>query len=170
MPLAPSGIRKVDVWGMEKRLWRDLPFFEEIALEEVNTIDTEVPETDINFDFERCRWRNFHAFIARLTGSNVVDFSKYALWEFRDAVETQNVIAGLLDFRIPVVASWLKHAGQQLFSKVGAEKWDAWRDRFEDIGNDEQLQISEETRKGVEDLVRLTQRLKRGCDSTEPPS
>lgn len=37
MPLAPLEVQKVDVWGLEKRLWQDLPFFEEIALEEVNS-------------------------------------------------------------------------------------------------------------------------------------
>lgn len=56
-------------------------------------IDADISETEINFDFERARFRNFQAIIARLTGSGIVDFSKYALWEF-GAVQENGRISG----------------------------------------------------------------------------
>lgn len=186
LPLAPSEIQKVDVWGTRKRLWQDLPFFQEIALEEVNSLysrqhtklnnsranDTDILDTDINFDFERNRWRNFHAFIARLTGSDVVDFSKYALWEFRDVVEARDVTAGFLDFRISVAVTWLLYTGDRLLSYVSAEKWESWKVGFEAIEGDDGVEVSKATREVVKDLVKTMQGFELNGEklSTEPLS
>lgn len=102
-----------------------------------------------------------------------MDFSKYALWEFRDVVETRNVAAVAMDFRISVVATWLHYAREQLFLCVSAAKWESWRTRFEAIEGDDGVAVSKSTRDIVKNLLKTMQEgieLKQENDSTEPLS
>jgi hypothetical protein len=146
------------VWGTESRLWQDLPFLKQLALEEVNGINTEILPSDPNFDWERGRWVSFHQFAAQLTHLKLCknsDFTSYTLYEFRDVLAvppypTPNPGGGpveILDFRAPVAAAWILIAGKEVFEneEVTVEKWSFWQRRFREIG--QMREVGEDTRK-----------------------
>ena len=83
------------------------------------------------------------------------NFTAYALYEFRDILSippypSPNPAGSpveILNFRVPVAASWILVAGKEVFenAEVTAEKWSFWQGRFREIR--EMGDVSEETRK-----------------------
>ena len=134
------------------------PFLKQLALEEVNGINTEILPSDPNFDWERGRWVSFHHFAAHLSHLKLCknsDFTFYALYEFRDVLAeppypTPNPAGGpveILDFRAPVAAAWILIAGKEVFEneEVTVKKWSFWQRRFREIG--QMREVGEDTRK-----------------------
>lgn len=122
------------IWG--GTLWSDLPMLGVVFRKRWNDAP---PATNIT-----C-WTNLNAFAARLTVSQVHDFSLYALWAFRDALEVERprtlretehgdqaqkshdqasldaLLPAALDELLPAAVEWLVQCGPLLLAKT-AEK------------------------------------------------
>jgi hypothetical protein len=121
-------------------------------------IDTEITPSDLNFQDERNRWVSFQIFTAHLSHLTLCknsNFTAYALYEFRGVLSMPpypspnpaGTPVEILNFRVPVAASWVLIAGKEVFenAEVTLKKWSFWQGRFREIG--ERGDASEETRK-----------------------
>jgi hypothetical protein len=133
------------VWGMRAHV--DLPVFGAQMRETWN-----FPPPAISAG----TWANLNAFAAQLTVAGV-DFSRYAVWALRDALEEDSPELPLV---LPAAVEWLRHAGPVLATlaveraadahgsdqagRLGREaglagrgfsvgRWNFWRRRLEDI-------------------------------------
>jgi hypothetical protein len=83
---------------------------------------------------------------------NIADFSTYARWAMRDALENvpdprSKAFAKqgpVLDFYLPIAGIWLTQVGPRLKASEPAEKWQSWKKRFEEIAVLDQ--VSDKTR------------------------
>jgi len=127
---------------------------------------------------ENEHWLNLNAFAARLTNSQVLDLSLYAIWAMREALEThlEDVKPAVRDETLRAAALWVEFCGQRLYSmetiwESGPRKgdvarggplysgptgfckarWELWRERFDLLSQDERLQ--ERTRETLKDAA-----------------
>lgn len=125
-------------------------------------------------DNEISQWVNLNAFAARLTASRAADFSLYAIWTMRDALETPaaQTKTKTLDGHVQAACAWIQHAGAFLYkceeswdkdprkgdpAKGGLlwegksgfcrERWSLWRERMRELGVEKGLQ--DETRQAA---------------------
>ena len=133
------------VWDM--RAHADLPVFGAQMRETWNFSPPAVPART---------WANLNAFAAQLTVAGV-DFSRYAIWALREALEEDSPELPLV---LPAAVEWFRHAGPVLASLAGQRaadadggdqagrlcreaglagrgfsvgRWNFWRRRLEDI-------------------------------------
>ncbi|KAL6914804.1 hypothetical protein FSST1_012564 [Fusarium sambucinum] len=148
--LAPSGdkAKKIVVWGNETR-WDALPLFGSTARDELDRAQEESEDSCVNIN----------AFFARITAAGIDDFTLYAIWTLRDAIEdpAADEIAQKTSPRLLKAASvWFIYAGDSLakatkegkqfdgkMAKPGAsledgaewrgfcdDRWKAWQERM----------------------------------------
>lgn len=125
-------------------------------------------------DYNTPEEMNFKAFMAHLTRDDVLNCSEFALFEFRNMLESipdhraraYHLQGPSIDRRMPYALLWLSIAGEELFScavqrsvhtieggtlwKGGwkgfcVERWRLWKQRFSEISRFDQ--VSEETRR-----------------------
>ncbi|KAG8670561.1 hypothetical protein FPOAC2_09923 [Fusarium poae] len=106
--LAPSGdkAKKIIVWGDEAR-WDTLPLFGPTARDEFDSAQENSEESCVNIN----------SFFARITAAGIDDFTLYAIWTLRDAIEdpAANEIAQKTPQRLLKAASvWFIYAGDSL--------------------------------------------------------
>lgn len=168
------------LWGAS--LWAELPMFGASMREAWNSgpsNDTNIPIRSealltAKVDNGTSEWVNINAFAARLTASRTADFSLYAIWTMRDALETPAARTKnkTLDGHVQAGCAWIQYAGEYLYQceeswekdprkgdparggslwegKSGfcKERWSLWRERIEELGKEKGLQ--EETRKAA---------------------
>ncbi|KAJ6519117.1 hypothetical protein C8R45DRAFT_950300 [Mycena sanguinolenta] len=62
-------------------------------------------------------WANVNAFVARLTAENVREYSIYAIWAMRDALEERREEEGdWLDATVPAAAAWIGVWGREMYT------------------------------------------------------
>ncbi|KAH6961990.1 hypothetical protein BKA56DRAFT_636981 [Ilyonectria sp. MPI-CAGE-AT-0026] len=76
MPQPVHESKKLEIWGEEKH-WNQLPLFGANARERLDTAREKSPAAFVNLN----------AFFARTTAADVDDFSLFAVWIFREALE-----------------------------------------------------------------------------------
>jgi hypothetical protein len=113
------------------------------------------------------KWTNINAFAARLTAAQVVDFSIYAIWAMRSALETpiENIKGEELNGTLQAASVWLQlfgsqmHNSRQMWEKsrqqgnmAGGgplyegpsgfcqERWRLWRERVDVLQREAQLE------------------------------
>ncbi|KAK7524953.1 uncharacterized protein IWZ02DRAFT_375007 [Phyllosticta citriasiana] len=101
------------VWGQQQS-WTDLPLFGPAMREKWNrSTKTEAS------------WVNINAFAARLTAANVCDFSLYAIWTLREALEdpeTSKIAVETDPTALHAAAVWLEYAAESIRSLSREEK------------------------------------------------
>jgi hypothetical protein len=127
---------------------------------------------------ENTHWLNLNAFAARLTASQVVDLSLYAIWTMRDALETPlgEIETASRDQTLRAAALWIELCGERLRSLEQVwevhptkgdparggplyngphgfcgQRWEFWRERFTSLGEEESLRV--ETRRVLSDAA-----------------
>jgi hypothetical protein len=142
-----------------------VPLFESQETNYFLAIDSYNRKDGLEFARERLRWENFHAFVARLTRDGTADFSLYAIWALRVALEVKpdhrarayHEQGPGLDFSVPAAADWISLAGAKLFAsnedfgRAGQgrwlwkgkggfckERWELWKSRFKEVSEFEQ--------------------------------
>ncbi|KEZ42761.1 hypothetical protein SAPIO_CDS6048 [Scedosporium apiospermum] len=107
----------VSLWGMEYRLWRDLPLLDACIREAwvdpvqvVEDLDDEVPNADI-----WAEWISLNAFTARLMNNGVVRWTVLAVIEIGAALEHDIVDTYVRDSRLVVVQQWIMLSGKEIF-------------------------------------------------------
>ena len=128
----------------------------------------------VEADSGNSEWVNLNAFAARLTTSQTADFSLYAIWTMRDALETPAAQTEdrTLDGHVQAACAWVEHAGEFLYqcqeswekdplkgdpAKGGPlwegksgfcrERWSLWRERMGELSKEKDLQV--ETREAA---------------------
>jgi hypothetical protein len=142
-----------------------VPLFESQETNYFLAIDCEYQKDGPEFAQDKPRRENFYAFVARLTRDGTFDFSLFAIWILRVALEAKpdhrarayHWQGPHLDFNVPVAAYWISLAGAKLFAsnkdfgrdgqgerlwkgKGGfcKERWNLWKSRFKEISEFEQ--------------------------------
>jgi Protein of unknown function (DUF3632) len=134
----PDGLRCL-VWG--QRVWDELPLFGPQMREALNGVSDET-------------FRHVNAFAAQATAAAVacgaadaVDFTLWAMWAFRDCVEStpehlrEMGLHSNIEERLLVVVVWLKYGGPILAALAGEHpeddgqmfsipRWTRWRTRL----------------------------------------
>lgn len=130
------------VWGI--RVWDELPLFGPQMREALNG------------DFDHT-YRNLNAFAAQVTAAGravtgAVDFTLWAIWAFRDALEStpeqlrEMGTGGEPEDRLPVVMAWLTYCGPLLAALAAKHpedegemfcipRWTRWRTRLNAIAD-----------------------------------
>jgi len=105
-----SAERKCEIWGQEVKLWEDLPLFGVQWREVWN----KAPGSGSKNDFSSEQWKNLNAFLARITAISAsnpaLDFSLYAIWTIRSAVEEGDIEQD----KIAAAEVWFVYAGERL--------------------------------------------------------
>ncbi|KAL8937568.1 MAG: hypothetical protein Q9216_004365 [Gyalolechia sp. 2 TL-2023] len=121
-------------------------------------------------------WTSMHAFVAQFTVAGVRDSRAYCTWALRDALEDvpgQRSSVGHitnLDHRVPAAAVWIFVAGEVMYTEwlgwgveepeisggsggqlwrrkgLGPKRWAFWKERFEWVGRQGEVEVKEETR------------------------
>jgi hypothetical protein len=155
------------------RIWADLPQFDWVAVEFIETLDRYTAD-----------YNNFSIFGARLTREGVSDFSLWAIWELRLALEEEpdprarnyKFYGSDLDLRVPLAAKWIAIAGESLYKSnkpfggpakggrlwKGKEgfsigRWLFWKRRFKEV--QENAMARDETRRIVSETKKVMERL-----------
>ncbi|KAL2151442.1 hypothetical protein VTH82DRAFT_6540 [Thermothelomyces myriococcoides] len=154
------------------QVWTDLPTFGWVARDLWNFEPTEPSATAQDIS----KWENWTTFLAQLTarstgeGSDPFDFSLYALWALRDALEKEEKEGRPASKPAVRLASlWVRHAGERLrklsadsrtlegnmgssagkYSQRGwkgfnEERWKAWTEELKEaqatLGSDETIE------------------------------
>ncbi|KAH7183331.1 uncharacterized protein B0J16DRAFT_163637 [Fusarium flagelliforme] len=150
---ASEKAKKISVWGEEKR-WDELPMFGGKAREQLDIAQEKSDEACVNVN----------AFFARVTAAGIDDFTLYAIWILREALEdpTADDIAQQTSPKLLKATSvWLVYAsdtlskatkeGKQFDGKMarpGAslkddvewrgfcqDRWNAWKERLSLLKN-----------------------------------
>jgi hypothetical protein len=62
-------------------------------------------------------WLSVNSFAARLVGSSTEDWTNFAIWSLRDALEQDGASAAAQDGAVAVAHEWIVHAGKVLLEK-----------------------------------------------------
>jgi hypothetical protein len=102
----------------DKQLWRDLPMFGWQIRDSWN-VGIEPNDTDEVRQQKVSEFTNLNAFTAQLlaTEEPVFDLSWFALVTFREALENPQADKNQLELFVPAAASWLDHAGVELYNR-----------------------------------------------------
>ncbi|KAH7064943.1 hypothetical protein B0J12DRAFT_693339 [Macrophomina phaseolina] len=112
MPQPVHEGKKLEIWGEEQR-WEQLPLFSAKARE---GLDIAQSKSDNSFV-------NLNAFFARLTAADVSDFSLYAVWILREALEDpedEDIAKTTSPALLEAASVWLVYAAETL-SKLSKE-------------------------------------------------
>ena len=109
------------------------------------------------------KWINLNSFAARLLGKDLPQWTNYAIWQLRSALEEPDQDKGALDCEVMAAAEWILQGGEELYkrfredldeaetrmTKPGSlyqgkaglcrQRWDFWKQRFTDVSQ----QVSE---------------------------
>ncbi len=105
------------------QVWLDLPQFG-MAVREAWNSSPQSP------DMSQEQWISLNTFLARLTAAGVVDWSSYAVWALRDALEEScGIVNGLsteqealLEDLLPAAVVWFEYSGVFMYDLVLEEK------------------------------------------------
>ncbi|KAK7025043.1 hypothetical protein R3P38DRAFT_2952481 [Favolaschia claudopus] len=118
-PNANKALRGNWIWGTGT-LWSDLVLLGASSRE----IWNDSPGTGAGYsDAAIVAWTNVNAFTARLTSEDVNDYSLYAIWAMRDALETDPTKKASeesgtwLDACVPAAAAWILIWGRPMFER-----------------------------------------------------
>ncbi|GKU07129.1 hypothetical protein FLAG1_10503 [Fusarium langsethiae] len=167
--LAPSGdkAKKFVVW--EETRWGDLPLFGSTARDELDRAQEDSEDACVNIN----------AFFARITAAGINDFTLYAIWTLREALEdpaTKEIAQKTSPKLLKAASVWFIYAGDSLASatkegkkfdgkmaKPGAslnegaewrgfcdDRWKVWQQRMSDLKN---ADLPEQTKTLIERAV-----------------
>ncbi|KIJ59192.1 hypothetical protein HYDPIDRAFT_33424 [Hydnomerulius pinastri MD-312] len=172
-----SGTR-VDIWGIERKLWEDLPLLHQQILETGNTFNLQELHTN---EEKRERWQSFIAFIARLTSDKTQPEPIFAIWALRYALEEEpdsrarayHTQGPTLDAQMPAAVEWILVSGRVLYEScqssdkderadydatkggrnfkgqgLSLERWKFWKQRFA------QIQLFDQVREATKVLAK----------------
>ncbi|KMQ45745.1 hypothetical protein HL42_3586 [Trichophyton rubrum] len=118
---------EIEIWGSNVRMWADLPLLGP-AMREAwigPSSDDKAPSSE-----EAERWINQNAFAARLLNLNQVDWSNFAVWSLRSALEEAPATAAESHkCAVAAAAQWMLYSGQYLLEEA---KGDAAREAEEE--------------------------------------
>lgn len=156
-----------------KRIWADLPQFDWVAVEFIGTLGRYTAD-----------YNNFSIFGAHLTREGVSDFSLWAIWALRPALEEEpdprarnyKSYGTDLDRHIPLAAKWVAVAGENLYKSNEAfggmakggrlwkgnggfstGRWLFWKSRFKEVH--ENVMARDETRRIASETKKVMERL-----------
>ncbi|KAI1068724.1 hypothetical protein LB507_006253 [Fusarium sp. FIESC RH6] len=170
---ASEKAKKISVWGEEKR-WDELPMFGGKAREQLDTSQEKSDEACVNIN----------AFFARVTSAKIDDFTLYAIWTLREAIEdpTAGDIAKQTSPKLLKAASvWFIYAsdilskatkeGRQFDGKMAkpgaslkdyaewrgfcSDRWNTWKERLSSLSN---ADLPEDTKTLISQAVNILTR------------
>ncbi|CAM1501928.1 Fc.00g039120.m01.CDS01 [Cosmosporella sp. VM-42] len=172
----------IEIWDDPHDLWGSLPIFGPSMREEWNfSIILAKPE-------DLAPWISLNSFAARLHGRSVHSCYSFAVWEFREAFETDYSSDALTpakrDCNLATTSQWILHAGPVLYEEarnprvldetdkrryktgklteaepgMNLERWVFWRERLEELG----AEAGEEVKDDVAEAVRKMKELEGG--------
>ncbi|RSL46435.1 hypothetical protein CEP54_013856 [Fusarium duplospermum] len=105
----------VNLWGKERRLWRDFPllssYIREAWSDPMEDSGKDTVETD-----DASAWVNLNAFTGRITNKGLVDCSIYAVIEIPKALEKEIPPSGLArEYKLRTASNWILISGVKLF-------------------------------------------------------
>lgn len=141
------------------------------------------------------QWASMNAFVAQFTIADVLDYTNYCVWALRDALEDvpgQRSMVGHitnLDHLVPAAAVWIFVAGKAIYVEwlewgmnepeiagdaggtlwdrrgFGPKRWAFWKERFEWVAGQEEVEVKEETRRFAREAARRMEEI----EKTEAP-
>ncbi|CAG7557397.1 unnamed protein product [Fusarium equiseti] len=165
---ASEKAKKISVWGEEKR-WDELPMFGGKAREQLDIAQEKSDEACVNIN----------AFFARVTAATIDDFTLYAIWTLREALEdpaTGDIAKQTSPKLLKAASVWFVYASDILskatkegkkfdgkMAKPGAslkdgaewrgfcqDRWNTWQERLSSLEN---ADISGDTKELIDQAV-----------------
>lgn len=156
----------IDLWGKERRLWRDFPLLSSCIREAWSDPMQDSGNDTVNIE-DASAWISLNAFAARITNKGLVDCSLYAVIEIQKALEQEIPPSGpSRDLRLRTANNWILISGVKLFNgalegdtldegELAAtapgplymenrgqpglcmDRWRFWLRRFQELGSDD---------------------------------
>ncbi|KAL1961897.1 hypothetical protein VTN77DRAFT_930 [Rasamsonia byssochlamydoides] len=164
----------IKLWGVETRIWNDLPLLG-ASMREAWAPPTSDAETVSQES--AAEWRSLNSFAARMMRTGLVQWTNFAIWTMRDALEQQNPPGPVLDCAVATASEWIIHSHEVLFKQcangdfgsegsqstlggplyngnagLSLDRWQFWKQRFRELSEQVNGQVKQDAADAADNM------------------